>query len=135
MAHASNMSPSTDLNNKNVGRSCSPPSKIIGLQQFHASSSSPNGKSQTKESNTSQASGSTKVMSPLKKIANTASARKHKMMSNLIKRPPVEIEYDNLTYSVTERHSRRWIGQCRSYKTILKGISGKFKPGELMLEP
>ena len=130
MAHQGNMSPSTDLNNRNVGRSCSPPSKIVGLQQFHPSSS-PNGKAPTKDSNQSQASGSSKVMSPLKKIANAASARKTKMMSNLIKRPPVEIEYDNLTYSVPERHTRRWIGQCRSYKTILKGISGKIKPGEL----
>ena len=37
-----------------------------------------------------------------------------------------EIEYDTLTYSVTEHNTRRWIGQCKSYKTILKGISGKF---------
>merc|ERR1719189_2842723 len=53
------------------------------------------------------------------------------MMSNLIKRPPVDIGFDALTYSVTEHHTRRWIGQCKSYKTILKGISGTLRPGEL----
>ena len=118
------------LNNKNVGqRSCSPPAKIVGLQQYQSGTLSSNGKGSFKESKRN--SSVTKITSPLKKIVNSASGRKQKMMSNLIKRPPVEIEYDSLTYSVTEHHARRWLGQCKSYKTIIKGISGKFNPGEL----
>ena len=84
-----------DLNNKNVGRSCSPPSKIQGLQQFQHTPS-PNGTTSSKDSNPSQVANSAKITSPLKKIANTASQRKQKLMSNLIKRPPVKIEYDTL---------------------------------------
>ena len=122
--------PPIDLNNKNVGRSCSPPSKIQGLQQFQHTAS-PNGATSSKDSNPTQVANSSKVTSPLKKIDNTTSQRKQKLMSNLIKRPPVKIEYDTLTYSVTENHAKRWLGQCKSYKTILKGISGQFNPGEL----
>lgn len=127
------ISSAIDLTNKNVSRSCSTPSKVMGLQQqYHVTPLSANHAS-SKDINPAQQlpASTTKVTSPLKKIANSASARKQKMMSNLIKRPPVEIEYNNLTYSVTEHNTRRWIGQCKSYKTILKGISGKFNPGEL----
>ena len=120
---------SQDLNNKNVGRSCSPPTKIMGRQHYETTSS-PNGKSSPKDLNPAKSLTSTiKITSPLKKIANPL--RQQKMMSNLIKRPPVDIGFDSLTYSVTEHHTRRWIGQCKSYKTILKGISGTLRPGEL----
>nr|CAD7590102.1 unnamed protein product [Timema genevievae] len=45
-------------------------------------------------------------------------------LSHLPKRPPVDIQFDNMTYSVSE-------GRRRGYKTILKGVSGKFRSGEL----
>ena len=41
---------SQDLNNKNVGRSCSPPTKIMGRQHYETTSS-PNGKSSPKDLN------------------------------------------------------------------------------------
>ena len=59
------------------------------------------------------------------------SSKKAKMMSNLSKRPPVDIAYDNLTYSVAESEAGRWLGQSKNHKMILKGLSGNFRPGEL----
>jgi len=62
-----------------------------------------------------------------KKISNTTAEKK--LMTNLAKRPPANIEFENLSYSVSERRSM--FRQSRGYKTILKGVSGKFKSGEL----
>jgi len=45
-------------------------------------------------------------------------------LSQLPKRPPVDIQFTNLAYSVSE-------GRKRGYKTILKNISGQFRSGEL----
>lgn len=46
------------------------------------------------------------------------------MLSHLPARPPVDIDFSNLTYSVSE-------GRKRGYKTILKCINGRFRSGEL----
>ncbi|TRY72483.1 hypothetical protein TCAL_01040 [Tigriopus californicus] len=54
-----------------------------------------------------------------------------KMMTNLAKRPPVDIEFKDLVYSVPEKHGlimKTFAGR----KTILKGVSGKLKSGELI---
>jgi len=62
-----------------------------------------------------------------KKIINNVAEKK--LMTNLAKRPPVDIDYHGLSYSVAERRSLT--RPSRGYKTILKGVSGKFKSGEL----
>lgn len=54
-----------------------------------------------------------------------------KMMTNLAKRPPVDIEFKDLVYSVPEKHGlimKTFAGR----KTILKGVSGKLRSGELI---
>ncbi|XP_050739386.1 ATP-binding cassette sub-family G member 4-like isoform X8 [Eriocheir sinensis] len=57
-----------------------------------------------------------------KKVVNGASAGI--IMSHLPKRPPVHIEFNDLSYSVSE-------GRHRGFKTILKKVSGRFKSGRL----
>uniref|UniRef100_T1ITI8 ABC transporter domain-containing protein n=1 Tax=Strigamia maritima TaxID=126957 RepID=T1ITI8_STRMM len=57
-----------------------------------------------------------------KKIPNTQFERK--ILSNVQNRPPVTIEFDDLAYSVPE-------GRHKGYKTLLKCVSGKVRPGEL----
>ena len=51
-----------------------------------------------------------------KKISNMGPEKK--LMTNLPKRPPVDIEFSNLSYSVPERRSL--VRPIRGYKTILK---------------
>ena len=73
---------------------------------------------------------STKLLSPKKSFVSSSStttkikATKMTMMSNLAKRPPVDIGYDNLTYAVPEYGAAQWIGKAKSYKTILKVSKG-----------
>lgn len=43
---------------------------------------------------------------------------------HLLQRPPVEIEFQKISYSVSE-------GRTKGLKTILKGINGKFRSSEL----
>lgn len=61
-----------------------------------------------------------------KVLNNSENGQKKGMVSltHLPRRPPIDIEFKELAYSVSEGHKR-------SYKTILKGINGKFRSGEL----
>lgn len=63
----------------------------------------------------------------LRKVPNSSSGGSKKpnfTLAHLSKRPPVDIQFIDLKYSVSE-------GRRRGYKTILKGVNGKFKSGEL----
>lgn len=64
-----------------------------------------------------------------KVLNNSENGQKKGMVSltHLPKRPPIDIEFAELAYSVPEGHK----AHKRSYKTILKGINGKFRSGEL----
>lgn len=46
------------------------------------------------------------------------------VLTHLPKRPPVDIAFTNISYSVSE-------GRKRGFKTILKGVTDKFRSGEL----
>lgn len=46
------------------------------------------------------------------------------MMSHLAKRNAVNVEFNQVSYSVSE-------GRRKGYKTILKSISGQFRSGQL----
>lgn len=63
----------------------------------------------------------------LRKVPNN-SPNNHKRpmisLTHLPKRPPVDIQFNDLSFSVSE-------GRKRGYKTILKCVNGKFKGGEL----
>lgn len=62
------------------------------------------------------------------KIPNSCSPNGQKKgtvsLSHLPQRPPVDIEFTEISYSVSE-------GRRRGFKTILKAVSGKFRNGEL----
>ncbi|CAG5058757.1 unnamed protein product [Parnassius apollo] len=60
------------------------------------------------------------------KIHNDCGDQKKPMASltHLPKRPPVDIEFSDLSYSVSE-------GRKRGYKALLKCINGTFRSGEL----
>lgn len=70
--------------------------------------------------------GTGAAMIGLPKIPNGFGDHKKPMTSltHLPKRPPVDIEFSDLSYSVSE-------GRKRGYKTLLKSISGTFRSGEL----
>jgi len=53
------------------------------------------------------------------------------MMTNLTKRPPAQIEYSELTYTVRERSGKWFGGVVPQTKQILHGVSGTIRPGEL----
>ncbi|KAK9695715.1 ABC transporter [Popillia japonica] len=63
----------------------------------------------------------------LRKVPNN-SPNNHKRpmitLTHLPKRPPVDIQFNDLSFSVSE-------GRKRGYKTILKCVNGKFRSGEL----
>lgn len=65
-------------------------------------------------------------MTALPKIPNGHGDQKKPMatLTHLPKRPPVDIEFSELSYSVSE-------GRKRGYKSLLKGINGTFRSGEL----
>ncbi|XP_066142212.1 ATP-binding cassette sub-family G member 4 [Euwallacea fornicatus] len=69
--------------------------------------------------------GSSIKTNTLRKVPNGSSSKKPNItLNHLSKRPPVDIQFIDLKYSVSE-------GRRRGYKTILKGVNGKFKSGEL----
>lgn len=73
--------------------------------------------------NTSAAAGDIQ----LRKVPNgsPSSGRKPMMsLTHLPKRPTVDIQFEDLSYQVSE-------GRRKGYKTILKGVNGKFRSGEL----
>ncbi|XP_050308153.1 ATP-binding cassette sub-family G member 4 [Anthonomus grandis grandis] len=57
-------------------------------------------------------------------LRNNNAKKPNVSLTHLSKRPPVDIQFTDLKYSVSE-------GRRRGYKTILKGVNGKFKSGEL----
>ena len=62
---------------------------------------------------------------------NTNPERRTKMFSNLTKRPPVDIGFEDVCLTVNEGS---WLKRCsgRNKKPILKNVSGEFKSGELV---
>lgn len=70
--------------------------------------------------------GAVSITGLVPKIPNGYGDQKKPMASltHLPKRPPVDIEFNDLSYSVSE-------GRKRGYKALLKCINGKFRSGEL----
>lgn len=70
--------------------------------------------------------GGATAMTGLPKIPNGYGDQKKPMatLTHLPKRPPVDIEFSDLSYSVSE-------GRKRGYKALLKCINGTFRSGEL----
>lgn len=62
-----------------------------------------------------------------RKVQNSSDDGHKKPMATLThlpKRPPVDIQFTNMSYSVSE-------GRRRGYKTILKCVNGMFRSSEL----
>lgn len=72
---------------------------------------------------------STSSMALVRKVNNNSPnglKRPMATLTHLPKRPPVDIEFSDLSYSVPEGRKIQ-----RSFKTILKSVTGKFKSGLL----
>ncbi|CAH0560342.1 unnamed protein product [Brassicogethes aeneus] len=104
---------SVSYNAKSV---CSPPNESLNNATVLSGS----------QSNLCNGSTSITVTSALRKVPNSSPSNKRPMISltHLPKRPPVDIQFNDLSYSVSE-------GRKRGYKTILKCVNGKFRSGEL----
>ncbi|KAJ8951752.1 hypothetical protein NQ318_012603 [Aromia moschata] len=79
------------------------------------------------QTNLCNGSSSVTITRTLRKVPNSSPSNNKKPMislTHLPKRPPVDIQFIDLSYSVSE-------GMKRGYKTILKCVNGKFRSGEL----
>lgn len=79
------------------------------------------------QNNLCNGASSVTISGALRKVPNNSPTNHKKptiSLTHLPKRPPVDIEFIDLSYSVSE-------GRKRGYKTILKCVNGKFKSGEL----
>ncbi|XP_019869603.1 ATP-binding cassette sub-family G member 4 [Aethina tumida] len=95
---------------------CSPPNESLNNASVLSGS----------QSNLCNGSSGVTIAGALRKVPNSSPSNKRPMISltHLPKRPPVDIQFNDLSYSVSE-------GRKRGYKTILKCVNGKFKSGEL----